>query len=95
MVSWQGTFNQVENVIKILKQGKAVKRCELIIFDPSRDSRNPYSQPCMLMIDLKPRNGKLYLTSVLRSNRVSKSGYADYSALVSMGKFLADKLNRD
>jgi thymidylate synthase len=89
MVSWQGTFNQVENVIKILKQGKAVKRCELIIFDPSRDSRNPYSQPCMLMIDLKPRNGKLYLTSVLRSNRVSKSGYADYSALVSMGKFLA------
>jgi thymidylate synthase len=89
MVAWQGTFNQVENVIKILKTGKAVKRCELIIFDPSRDARNPYSQPCMLAIDIKPRNGKIYLTSIIRSNRVSKSGYADYTALVEMGKFLA------
>lgn len=91
MISWQGTFNQVENVIKILKTGKAVKRCELIIFDPSRDARNPYSQPCMLAIDIKPRNGKIYLTSIIRSNRVSKSGYADYTALVEMGKFLAEQ----
>jgi len=63
MVSWRGEFNQVENVIKILSTGKAVKRCELIIFDPTKDARNPYSQPCMIAIDLKPRNGKLYLTS--------------------------------
>ena len=95
MVAWQGTFNQVENVIKILKTGKAVKRCELIIFDPSRDARNPYSQPCMLAIDIKPRNGKIYLTSIIRSNRVSKSGYADYTALVEMGKFLAEQSNME
>lgn len=95
MISWQGTFNQVENVIKILKTGKAVKRCELIIFDPSRDARNPYSQPCMLAIDIKPRNGKIYLTSIIRSNRVSKSGYADYTALVEMGKFLAEQSNME
>lgn len=91
MVAWQGEFNQVKNVIKILKTGMAVKRCELIIFDPSRDSRNPYSQPCMLAIDVKPRNGKIYLTSIIRSNRISKSGYADYSALVDLGKFLAEQ----
>jgi thymidylate synthase len=91
MVSWRGEFNQVENVIKILKTGKAVKRCELIIFDPIRDARNPYSQPCMIAIDLKPRDGKLYLTSIIRSNRVSKSGYADYTALVEMGQFLSEQ----
>jgi len=91
MVSWRGEFNQVENVIKILKTGKAVKRCELIIFDPTKDARNPYSQPCMIAIDLKPRNGKLYLTSIIRSNRVSKSGYADYTALVEMGHFLSEQ----
>ena len=45
----------------------------------------------MCMIDLKPRDGKLYLTSVLRSNRVSKSGYADYTALTEMGKFLSEQ----
>ncbi len=89
MVAWGGNFNQVENVIKILKTGKAVKRCELMIYEPSRDAKNQYSQPCMIAIDIKPRNGKLFLTSILRSNRVSKSGYADYSALVKMGKFLA------
>ncbi len=93
MVSWRGELNQIENVIKILSSGKAVKRCELIIFDPTKDARNPYSQPCMVMIDLKPRNGKLYLTSILRSNRVSKSGYADYTALVEMGHFLAEQSN--
>lgn len=91
MIAWQGQFNQVENVIKILSGGKSVKRCELIIFDPSRDARNPYSQPCMCMIDLKPRNGELYLTSLLRSNRVSKSGYADYTALTELGHFLAEQ----
>lgn len=91
MIAWGGNFNQVENVLKILKTGKAVKRCELIIYDPARDSRNPYSQPCMLAIDLKPRFGKLYLTSIIRSNRVSKSGYADYTALCELGKFLAEE----
>ena len=91
MVNWKGEFNQVENVIKILKTGKAVKRCELIIFDPIKDARNPYSQPCMVAIDLKPRDGKLYLTSMIRSNRISKSGYADYTALVEMGRFLSEQ----
>lgn len=95
MIAWQGDFNQIKNVIKILKTGMAVKRCELIIFDPSRDSRNPYSQPCMLVIDIKPRNGKLYLTSIIRSNRISKSGYADYSALVDLGKFLAKQSGQE
>ena len=91
MISWRGELNQIENVIKILKTGKAVKRCELIIFDPMRDAKNPYSQPCMIAIDIKPRNGKLYLSAILRSNRVSKSGYADYTALTEMGHFLAEQ----
>jgi thymidylate synthase len=89
MIKWGGEYNQIENVIKILKNGKSVKRCELVIYEPKRDSRNPYSQPCLMMLDLKPRDGKLYLTSVLRSNRVSKSGYADYDSMIKLGKFLS------
>ena len=91
MVSWRGEFNQVENVIKILSKGQASKKGELIIYDPIKDAKNPYSQPCMVAIDLKPRNGKLYLTSMIRSNRISKSGYADYTALVELGEFLAEQ----
>jgi thymidylate synthase len=91
MVSWRGEFNQIEQVIKVLSTGQNVKRCELIIYDPIKDAKNPYSQPCMVAIDLKPRNGKLYLTSMLRSNRISKSGYADYTALTELGEFLAEQ----
>jgi thymidylate synthase len=93
MISWHGEFNQIENVLKVLRTGQAVKRCELMVYDPSRDAKNPYSQPCMLAIDLKPRSGKLYLTAILRSNRISKSGYADYTALMQLGKFLARESN--
>jgi len=93
MIKWNGEYNQIENVIKILSSGKSVKRCELVVYEPKRDSRNPYSQPCLMMIDLKPRNGKLYLTSVLRSNRVSKSGYADFDSMIQLGKFLSRESN--
>jgi thymidylate synthase len=91
MVSWRGEFNQIEQVIKVLSTGQNVKRCELIIYDPIKDAKNPYSQPCMVAIDLKPRDGKLYLTSMLRSNRISKSGYADYTALTELGHFLCEQ----
>lgn len=93
MVSWRGEFNQVENVIKTLSKGQSIKRAELMIYDPIKDAKNPYSQPCMIAIDLKPRDGKLFLTAIIRSNRVSKSGYADYTALVEMGQFLAEQSN--
>jgi thymidylate synthase len=93
MCNWQGQYNQLENCLKILKQGIAVKRCELLIYDPIRDSRNMYKQPCLLAIDLKPRDGKLYLTAFFRSQAISKSGYADYTALINLGKWLASNSN--
>lgn len=91
MVAWQDKFNQIENVISILEKGQNVKRCEIIIYDPLRDARNMYSQPCLVAIDLKPRDGKLHLTAIFRSQRVSKSGYADLTALYNLNKFLASQ----
>lgn len=93
MINFRNSFNQLENVIKILQDGKNVKRCEMIIYDPITDARNMYKQPCMLAIDIKPRNGDLFMTVFFRSQRVSKSGYADYFALCELGKFLAEQSN--
>jgi thymidylate synthase len=92
MIRYDNCFNQVEEVVKILKQGKNVKRCELVVYSPY-DIKNMYKQPCLLAIDIKPRNGKLYLSATFRSQRVSKSGYADYTALVNLGKWLAEQSN--
>lgn len=93
MINWQDKFNQLENCIKILKQGIAVKRCEIIIYDPIIDSRNMYKQPCLLAIDFKPRDGFLYTTAFFRSQAISKSGYADYTALVELSKWVASQCN--
>lgn len=89
MVSFQNAFNQIENVIKILKQHIHTKRCEMIIYDPIIDARNMYKQPCLLAIDIKPRGDKLFLNAIFRSQAVSKSGYADYTGLIKLGQFLA------
>ncbi len=88
MVNYHGEFNQIENILKTLRKKINVKRCELIIYDAVIDGRNMYKQPCLLSIDIKPRNGKLYMTAFFRSQRVSKSGYADYTALCKLNQFL-------
>lgn len=88
MINYYGV-NQIENTIKALERHQNIKRCEIIIYDPQRDPKNLYKQPCMLTIDIKPRNGLVYLTCFMRSNTVSKSSYADYLALVRFGLFLA------
>ncbi|MHA2345024.1 MAG: thymidylate synthase [Candidatus Hodarchaeales archaeon] len=89
MIAYRGRVNQIKNAIKILKTKKNVKRCEIIIYEPEKDMKQMFKQPCLLAIDIKPRNGKIHLTAFFRSQRVSKSGYADYSALIALGKHLA------
>ncbi len=89
MINYEGKYNQFENVIKILKKGKNTKRCNMQIWHPIYDANKMYDQPCLLSIDFKPRNKELYMTATFRSQRVSKSGYADYTALIEMGQFIA------
>ena len=91
MINFNGTFNQIENVIKILKQGKQTKRCEIIIYEPTIDARNMYKQPCLLCIDIKPRGGFLTMTAFFRSQALSKSGYADFTALNELLYYLGNK----
>lgn len=89
MVSYRGAINQIENAIYMLKQGKNIKRCEVMVYDPTFDMKNMYKQPCLLSIDFKPRKGQLHTTAFFRSQRVSKSGYADYSALCKLTQYMA------
>jgi thymidylate synthase len=89
MVAYRDEVNQIENAIYLLSQGKNIKRCEVIVYDPTIDMKNMYKQPCLLSIDFKPRNGNLYTTAFFRSQRVSKSGYADYTALCKLAHYVA------
>lgn len=89
MVAYRGEVNQIENAIHVLSQHKNIKRCEIIVYDPTIDMKNVYKQPCLLSIDFKPRDGKLHTTALFRSQRISKSGYADYSALCKLTQYVA------
>ena len=92
MINWDNSFNQVEQVIKRLKEHKNSKTIAMSIYDPKSDGRKTMSgMPCLLSIDLKPRKDGLYLTAFFRSMRISKSGYADWVALCEMGKFLCEQ----
>jgi thymidylate synthase len=89
MVAYQDKVNQIEHAIHLLSQGKNIKRCQIMVYDPLTDMKNMYKQPCLLGIDFKPRNGKLYTTAFFRSQRISKSGYADYMALCKLALYVA------
>ena len=92
MINWDNSFNQVEQVIKRLKEHKNSKTIAMSIYDPKSDGRKTMSgMPCLLSIDLKPRADGLYLTAFFRSMRISKSGYAEWVALCEMGKFLCEQ----
>lgn len=95
MVNFRGKgINQIESALKQLKRGINTKLCVIQIYDPEIDMRNIYSQPCLISIDLKPRGENLTLTAFFRSMAVSKSGYADFTALENLGTFLAEESNR-
>lgn len=89
MVAYRGEVNQIENAIYMLSQGKNIKRCQVMVYDPTIDMKNMYKQPCLLAIDFKPRGGYLFTTAFFRSQRVSKSGYADYTALCRLASYVA------
>jgi thymidylate synthase len=65
----------------------------MIVYHPTYDAKKMFGQPCMLAIDFKPRNGDLYVNATFRSQRITKSGYADYTALIKMGEYLAKTAN--
>ena len=89
LIKWNGHFNQIEQAIKRLKENKDSKTICASVYDPTTDGKKTMSgMPCLLSIDLKPRDGKLFLNAFFRSQAISKSGYADFTALVEMQRML-------
>lgn len=108
LVAYNGHYNQIEEVIKLLKKHISVKRCttvlvhpeadkdtlmgaHAVVYAPENDQRLMVGQPCLISLDFKPRNGKIHTFALFRSQRISKSGYADFSALSDLTSFLAEE----
>lgn len=90
--NWNGTFNQIEQVLKRLKQKNSAKTIVAQVMDPISDGKKVMGGlPCLLSVDFKPRPEGLHITCYFRSMRYSKSGYGDFDAFTRMGLFLCEE----
>lgn len=85
-------FNQIEQVIELLKKDPTSRRAVLNISDPSIDRINTKDMQCTIAIQFLIRNGGLEETVYMRSNDVYFGLPYDYFYFVSIGQYIASKL---
>lgn len=86
-------FNQLEQIIELLRKDKDSRRAVLNISDPAIDRINTKDMQCTIAIQFLIRHGKLEETVYMRSNDVMFGLPYDYFFFVSLGKYVAEKLN--
>lgn len=65
--SWRG-FDQIENVIKVLKDSMTSRRAVIQLFDASDIMQHFASIPCTCTLQFLSREGRLHLFVAMRSN---------------------------
>jgi len=86
-------FNQIEQIIDLLKKDPTSRRAVLNISDPSINRINTKDMQCTVAIQFLVRNGKLEETVYMRSNDVYFGLPYDYVYFVSIGLYIASNLN--
>lgn len=85
-------FNQIEQIIELLKKDPTSRRAVLNISDPSINRITTKDMQCTVAIQFLVRNGKLEETVYMRSNDVYFGLPYDYVYFVSIAKYIASKL---
>lgn len=85
-------FNQIEQIIKLLKKDPTSRRAVLNISDPSINRIETKDMQCTIAIQFLIRNNKLEETVYMRSNDVYFGLPYDYVYFVSIAMYIASKL---
>ena len=85
-------FNQLEQIIELLKKDKETRRAVLNISDPAIDRINTKDMQCTIAIQFLIRNDSLEETVYMRSNDVYFGLPYDYFFFVSIGQYIAKEL---
>ena len=85
-------FNQLEQIIELLKKDSTTRRAVLNISDPTINRITTKDMQCTIALDFLIRNGQLEETVVMRSNDVVKGFTYDYIFFVSIGEYIAERL---
>ena len=86
-------FNQLEQIIELLKKDSTTRRAVLNISDPTINRITTKDMQCTIALDFLIRNGQLEETVIMRSNDISTGTPYDYIFFVSLGQYIARRLN--
>ncbi len=93
--NFNDSVNQIDDfIIPLLKKDPNSRRAVVTTWNPLQDS-NVYNKlvPGLMMIDFKLRDGKLNLTSVVRSNDMFFGWSANIYQLFVLQKYVMEKLD--
>lgn len=83
--------NQIEKIVTKLRKNPESKSATISLIDPSTDFDG--HMPCIVALDFKIRDSKLYVTGFFRSQDVGKKLYADIIALGTIQKKISELLS--
>ena len=85
-------FDQIQQIIELLKKDINSRRAVLNISDPSINRITTKDMQCTIAIQFLVRNNKLEETIYMRSNDIYFGFPYDYIYFVSLGQYIANKL---
>lgn len=86
-------FDQLQQIIELLKKDKNSRRAVLNISDPAINRIETKDMQCTIAIQFIVRDNTLEETVYMRSNDVYFGLPYDYIFFVSLGEYIAEKLN--
>jgi thymidylate synthase len=83
--------DQIQEAINRLRNCEESRRAISVTWDPVLDSQND-EVPCMILVDLKIRNGKLNVTGLWRSHDIYGAWFPNAVGLTNLAQFAAGEL---
>jgi len=80
--------DQIKEAIARLKNCSESRRAISITWDPAIDSKNE-EVPCMILVDFKIRNNKLYTTALWRSHDIYGAWFANAVGLTYLAQYVS------
>lgn len=84
--------DQINEAIHRLKNCRESRRAISVTWDPRLDSKND-EVPCMILVDFKIRNDKLYTTALWRSHDIYGAWFPNAVGLTYLAQYVAGKVD--
>jgi thymidylate synthase len=91
--NFRGSHNQIDNVIRLLKERPSSRRAVIQIFDAEDISKNHIEIPCTCTLQFFIRNKKLNMITSMRSNDVLIGLPHDIFCFTMIQEIMANSLN--